>query len=89
MLDRICDFLDWVGNTAADLFGNGDKESDVIIGTLAIVLVCLFPISLIFGIVSLLTGIGYWWFWFAIICGYLIIVLYMRIMINIRHSKKK
>jgi hypothetical protein len=89
MWNSFSKFLDWIGNTAADLLTDGsNKDSGVVVGVLAIILTCLFLISVVFGCISWLTGIGFWWLWAIAFGGYLIVVLYMHVMINIRGKRE-
>ncbi len=88
MFDRMQDGLEWIGDTAADICGCSEKESGVLVAILAIVLTCLLALSLVFGLFAWMLGINFWWFWAGAVIGYLIVVVYMHVMINIRSRRK-
>lgn len=87
MLEKIRNFLEWVGSTAADLFSNGTKDNDLVIGILAILLVSLFAISIVFVLVSWITGIGFWWICLGAFILYVVYCISIRMRINKQPKK--
>ena len=78
----IAKWLDKFGHWFRNTFPSKTKEGDLVKVVLAIVLIFVFCVSIVFGILSWITGIGFGWFWVALFLAYVLYCVWLYIKIN-------